>query len=57
MAIGIGGERNIDHMKREHFDRAAADAGLSKKMALKHFDALALINDILDLSQIGRAHV
>ena len=41
MAIGIGGERNIDHMKREHFDRAAADAGLSKKMALKHFDALA----------------
>lgn len=41
MAIGIGGERNIDHMKREHFARAAADAGLSKKMALKHFDALA----------------
>lgn len=31
MAIGIGGERNIDHITREHFINAASDAGLGKK--------------------------
>lgn len=41
MAIGIAGERNIDLITREHFSNASSDAGLSKKIALKHFDALA----------------
>ena len=40
MAIGIGGERNIDHITREHFINAASDVGLGKKMALKQFDVL-----------------
>ena len=40
MAIGIGGERNINHITREHFINAALDVGLGKKMALKHFDVL-----------------
>lgn len=40
MAIGIDGERNIDRITREHFSNAATDAGLSKKIALKHFDKL-----------------
>lgn len=41
MAIGIAGERNIDLITREHFSNAASDAGLSKKIALKHFDTFA----------------
>ncbi|HIV79412.1 MAG TPA: hypothetical protein IAB13_00340, partial [Candidatus Avanaerovorax faecigallinarum] len=41
MAIGIGGEKNIDIISRKHFEKAAADAGLSGKMALSLFDAMA----------------
>lgn len=41
MAIGIGGERMLGHITREHFAKAAADAGLSKKLALKHLDMMA----------------
>lgn len=59
MAIGIGGERNIDHITREHFINAASDAGLGKKMALKHFDVLvdgfekALNETAVQLSEEG----
>ncbi len=41
MAIGIGGEKNIDIISRKHFEKAAADAGFSGKMALSLFDAMA----------------
>ena len=41
MAIGIGAERNIDNINREHFEKAATEVGLSKKIALKQFDELA----------------
>lgn len=41
LAIGIGGERNIDHVTRDHFAVAAAEAGLSRKIALRHFDTMA----------------
>ena len=41
MAIGIGGERSIDIIGRKHFEKAAADAGFSGKMALSLFDAMA----------------
>ncbi len=41
MAIGIAGERNIRMIRRNHFAEAAADAGLSKGIALQHFDYLA----------------
>ena len=41
LAIGIGGERNIDHVTRDHFAAAAAEAGLSRKIALRHFDEMA----------------
>lgn len=59
MAIGIGGERNIDRITREHFINAASDIGFGKKMALKHFDGLvdgfekALNETAVQLSEEG----
>ena len=41
MAIGIGGERNIDVIGRNHFANAASDAGLNPRIALKRFDMMA----------------
>ncbi|MCQ2554242.1 MAG: HipA domain-containing protein [Clostridia bacterium] len=41
MAIGIGGERNLDEIGRKHFSYAASEAGLNPLIALKHFDTMA----------------
>ena len=41
MAIGIGGERNIDVIGRNYFANAASDAGLNPRIALKRFDMMA----------------
>lgn len=41
MAIGIGGERNLDLIKREHFADAASESGLNPRLALRRFDAMA----------------
>lgn len=41
MAIGIAGERHLDHINRKHFENAASEAGLHPRLALKHFDTLA----------------
>lgn len=41
MAIGIGGERNLDKLRRQHFALAASDAGLNETIALRRFDAMA----------------
>ena len=41
MAIGIGGERNISNITREHFAKAAEEAGLGKKLALSRLDMLS----------------
>ena len=41
MAIGIGGERNLDAIGRSHFTKAASEAGLSSKVALSRFDTMA----------------
>ncbi len=53
MAIGIGGERNISNITREHFAKAADEAGLGKKLALSHLDTLcehfqSALNDAVD---------
>lgn len=41
MAIGIGGERNLDKLERQHFALAASDVGLNETIALRRFDAMA----------------
>lgn len=41
MAIGIGGERNLDTIGRSHFEEAASEAGLNHRIALKRFDTIA----------------
>ncbi len=41
MAIGIGGERNISNITREHFEKAADGVGLGKKLALSRLDMLS----------------
>lgn len=41
MAIGIGGERDIDRINRDSFISSASDAGINSKLALKHLDKMA----------------
>ena len=41
MSFYIGDEINIEKIQRKHFMDAAAEVGLGKKIAMKHFDSLA----------------
>lgn len=41
MAIGIGGERNLDMISRNNFEEAADEAGINRKTAMKRFDVIA----------------
>ena len=40
MAFSIGGTYSIDEIGKEHFKRAAKEAGLGEKMAMRHFEAM-----------------
>ena len=40
MAFSIGGVYSIDEIRREHFSRAAKDAGLGERMAMRRFDEM-----------------
>ena len=49
MAFNVGGVYDIDSMDRSCFERACAEAGLSRKLALSRFDKMnGRINDALD---------
>ena len=41
MAVGIGGQRDIDRITRDSFLQSAQNAGLSKKIAMQRFDRMA----------------
>ncbi len=41
MAFQIGGDLSINDIDRNSFRRAASEAGLGERMAMKHFDAMA----------------
>ena len=41
MALGIGGQRELDRIDRRCFEKAAARAGLGRTMAMRRFDRLA----------------
>ena len=63
MAIGIGGKRSIDQINRNDFLASASAAGLGRKIAAKHFDALAnsfenaLTETTLELTEQGFTEV
>ena len=59
MAIGIGGERDIDKINRNSFISSASDAGINRKLALKHVDTIsasfeeALSDTVMQLEEAG----
>lgn len=59
MAIGIGGERDIDKINRNSFISSASDAGINRKLALKHVDTIsasfeeALSDTAMQLEEAG----
>ena len=42
MAFSISGVYSIDEIKREHFSKAAKDAGLGERMAMRRFDDICV---------------
>lgn len=59
MAFSIGNEILIDKISREHFKKAAHDAGISERIALEQFDMLserfvdALTESANELAEMG----
>ena len=41
MSFFIGGELNIEKIRRNNFELAADEIGMSKQLVLKHFDDMA----------------